>query len=713
MHVYSTLPSLLGKDGENAVPLRVWLYPLSRLGLTEAPRVIEISSSCSTCIFPIIEDFDTIELKCNHLLNEAAAQTFPVTHGNIMDLKQSCLNYKKHFIEKIGSLLVTVTLSPASESTVKRNLEYKMKQEDEWKSGLNADSVYEMRCTIKRSNPTKDQSVIKKDTAMQTVHESPSHVVTAVLYGADAYFTSEERTSKKIEEQIFEGEIKLNFHRCGGIKTGSEKATPVPEKFGCTFSGDFNLQAHPTSVIEAINLYTTLPNMLPDKEEKAVPLRLWLYPYCKPESNTAKIVRDIHSHLITDISDVIHNLNIAEKKCNDLVNDTVARTFPGFCTKILILKKECRCYKFEMMRKVGSLLPSICQGEKESALSEFLTLHEESPYNSTTLDRWFKVKEEESSVIKIFLQELQDIGVDNDDVSDPETNVVCFTFTSLDQPDDFLSQLSDYVKTGAVKKERGPETENSEIQTWLTEDVRQRMREKLQLFKNLKTSINGDHTKFTVSSKHHNLHPGACVMVFKGGASESEAVCFTPPSKPFCSTTDACDVTLDPNTAHTRLSLSEGNRKVTEQQHRWYPDHPERFDVRKQVVCRESLTGPCYWEAEWSGKAVISVTYKDIRRKGGSRECGFGCNLKSWSLFCSNNSYSVFHNKKKTALSAPCSSNRVGVYLDWAAGTLSFYSVSSLTHTLTRLHTFHSTFTEPLYAGFGVWGSDSSVCVCV
>ncbi|XP_035379326.1 stonustoxin subunit beta-like, partial [Electrophorus electricus] len=187
----------------------------------------------------------------------------------------------------------------------------------------------------------------------------------------------------------------------------------------------------------------------------------------------------------------------------------------------------------------------------------------------------------------------------------------------------------------------------------------------------------------------------------------------------------ACDVTLDPNTAHTRLSLSEGNRKVTcveehqqqhrwygrhlerfdecvrEQQHRWYPDHPERFDVRKQVVCRESLTGPCYWEAEWSGKAVISVTYKDIRRKGGSRECGFGCNLKSWSLFCSNNSYSVFHNKKKTALSAPCSSNRVGVYLDWAAGTLSFYSVSSLTHTLTRLHTFHSTFTEPLYAGFG------------
>uniref|UniRef100_A0A4W4E3V5 B30.2/SPRY domain-containing protein n=1 Tax=Electrophorus electricus TaxID=8005 RepID=A0A4W4E3V5_ELEEL len=173
----------------------------------------------------------------------------------------------------------------------------------------------------------------------------------------------------------------------------------------------------------------------------------------------------------------------------------------------------------------------------------------------------------------------------------------------------------------------------------------------------------------------------------------------------------ACDLTLDPNTANTRLTLSEGNRKVTcveEQQP--YSDHPERFDC-VQVVCRESLTGRCYWEAEWSGRADISVTYKGIRRKGGSRECWFGCNIKSWSLICSNNRYTVSHNNKRTALSTPCSSNRVGVYLDWAAGTLSFYSVSH-THTLTHLHTFHSRFTEPLYAGFEVWIPDYSVYVC-
>ncbi|XP_076848260.1 NACHT, LRR and PYD domains-containing protein 3-like isoform X2 [Brachyhypopomus gauderio] len=176
----------------------------------------------------------------------------------------------------------------------------------------------------------------------------------------------------------------------------------------------------------------------------------------------------------------------------------------------------------------------------------------------------------------------------------------------------------------------------------------------------------------------------------------------------------ACELTLDPNTAHTLLSLSEGNRKVMfVEEQQTYPDHPERFADWPQVMCRESLTGRCYWEVEWSGDAGIAVTYKGISRKGDSGDCWFGHNIKSWMLLCINNSYSVLHNNNYTAISAPSSSNRVEVYLDWPAGTLSFYSVSSHTHTLTHLHTFHTTFTEPLYAGFWVYYSDSSVCVCV
>ncbi|XP_076865251.1 NACHT, LRR and PYD domains-containing protein 3-like isoform X2 [Brachyhypopomus gauderio] len=175
----------------------------------------------------------------------------------------------------------------------------------------------------------------------------------------------------------------------------------------------------------------------------------------------------------------------------------------------------------------------------------------------------------------------------------------------------------------------------------------------------------------------------------------------------------ACELTLDPNTTYTLLSLSEENRKCT---YVWrpqsYPDHPERFYGWEQVMCGESLTGRCYWEAEWRGMAYIAVTYKAIEREGDGAHCVFGYNENSWSLDCYDNIYTVWHKRKRTAITTPpSSSNRVGVYLDWPAGTLSFYSVSSHTHTLTHLHTFHSTFTQPLYAGFMVF-PDSSVCVC-
>ena len=142
-----------------------------------------------------------------------------------------------------------------------------------------------------------------------------------------------------------------------------------------------------------------------------------------------------------------------------------------------------------------------------------------------------------------------------------------------------------------------------------------------------------------------------------------------------------------------------------------YPDHPERFDRWDQVLCREGQTGRCYWEAEWSGcGAHISLAYKSIQRKGESGESALGRNDKSWSLDCSPDSYYARHNNEPTDIPVPSSrSRRVGVYLDWPAGTLSFYSVSS--DTLTHLHTFHSTFTEPLYPGFLVW-DDSSVSLC-
>ncbi|KAK3506715.1 hypothetical protein QTP70_016396, partial [Hemibagrus guttatus] len=171
-----------------------------------------------------------------------------------------------------------------------------------------------------------------------------------------------------------------------------------------------------------------------------------------------------------------------------------------------------------------------------------------------------------------------------------------------------------------------------------------------------------------------------------------------------------CYLTLDPNTTHRTLILSEENRVVrVSGREQKYSDHPERFDYWEQVLCKESVCGRCYWEVERSGDGGvdISVSYKDISRKGQGDECVFGRNNQSWSLWCSSSSLSFHHNNIETDLRVP-SPSRIGVYVDHSAGTLSFYSVSD---TMKLLHRVHTTFTQPLYAGFWV-GYLSYVRLC-
>uniref|UniRef100_A0A3B3HY55 NACHT domain-containing protein n=1 Tax=Oryzias latipes TaxID=8090 RepID=A0A3B3HY55_ORYLA len=178
-----------------------------------------------------------------------------------------------------------------------------------------------------------------------------------------------------------------------------------------------------------------------------------------------------------------------------------------------------------------------------------------------------------------------------------------------------------------------------------------------------------------------------------------------------------CHPRFDPNTVNRNLKLSENNKKVTfEKELQSYPDHPDRFDVCHQLLCRDGLTGRCYWEVEWTDFVYISVSYRGIRRIGDSHDCMFGFNSQSWSLICSyDRGYSVSHNNIETYISSSSSSSssshRVAVYVDWPAGTLSFFKVSS--DSLIHLYTFNTTFTAPLYPGFGFrFLTCSSVVLC-
>ncbi|XP_056310873.1 NACHT, LRR and PYD domains-containing protein 12-like isoform X1 [Danio aesculapii] len=169
-----------------------------------------------------------------------------------------------------------------------------------------------------------------------------------------------------------------------------------------------------------------------------------------------------------------------------------------------------------------------------------------------------------------------------------------------------------------------------------------------------------------------------------------------------------CFLTLDLNTAHTRLILSEENREVKRvRENQPYPDHPDRFDGVYQVLCRESVCGRCYWKTDWSGdySVCISVSYKSIRRKGGGDECVFGYNAQSWSLICSSSSFTFRHNNTHTDLPVKPLSRRIGVFVDHSAGTLIFYNIYR--DTMSLIHSVQTTFTEPLWPGFRLYPGSS------
>ncbi|XP_075914309.1 tripartite motif-containing protein 14-like [Petromyzon marinus] len=176
-------------------------------------------------------------------------------------------------------------------------------------------------------------------------------------------------------------------------------------------------------------------------------------------------------------------------------------------------------------------------------------------------------------------------------------------------------------------------------------------------------------------------------------------------------TTDGCSPTLNPNSANKDFKISSDLKTVT--QICIYVGHlPQQqiFSRKLPALCTEGfLSGQHYWEVDVRGvgKCRIRVTYGTFPRKQTSSECLLGANDFSWSLAKQNNSCSVWHGGVETSLSVPEPPRRVGVHLDWDMGLLSFYSADSMT----LLHSFYQTFTQPLYPGLWVVNHSDSVTI--
>ncbi|XP_075999242.1 NACHT, LRR and PYD domains-containing protein 3-like [Genypterus blacodes] len=172
----------------------------------------------------------------------------------------------------------------------------------------------------------------------------------------------------------------------------------------------------------------------------------------------------------------------------------------------------------------------------------------------------------------------------------------------------------------------------------------------------------------------------------------------------------ACDLTLDPNTAHRKLKLLQERQATRGRKESPYVFHLDRFDSCEQLLCREALTGRCYWEVVTEGHMSIGVAYRGIKRRGNA-DCMFGRNDLSWCVDFVCEGSAAWHNNIKTNRIRKSTNSEelmiTGLYLDWPAGILALYKVSD--SSLIHHHTFCSTFTEPVLPAFGLMCSSQSL----
>ncbi|XP_055486838.1 uncharacterized protein LOC129694145 [Leucoraja erinacea] len=381
---------------------------------------------------------------------------------------------------------------------------------------------------------------------------SATHVITAVLYGAQAFFVFDQMASSTEKIQDIQGNMEATIKLLPLIAIQGEASLEMTEehkshteKFSCTFYGDFSLKNNPTTFKDAINIYATLPHLLGPDGEHSVPIRVWLYPLNKLDSKAAQLVREISVGLVNRCQDVLEQLSEAVMRCNDLMKDSVAVQFLEIINIILRFQKMCLEYKLGFQGTLCKVLPSIRGGGKEEVLlADILKNREQSPFKHQALTTWLDDKAREMKVAGRYLRILKDIPVVKSESELDEmfmdlatVYVVCFTFTKLHHEDLYLSEANNYLQSPTAQKmETQPPADGACTQrqsdSWFNlPSVSRKMRELSGSFLDFATANIADgKIKFAVGSVRDDSNIGASIYLYDEGCLENR--CFVPPSQP-------------------------------------------------------------------------------------------------------------------------------------------------------------------------------------
>ncbi|XP_030218509.1 uncharacterized protein LOC115548195 [Gadus morhua] len=372
-----------------------------------------------------------------------------------------------------------------------------------------------------------------------------THVVTGILYGAQAFFVFDREVSEKEDRQDIEGNLKVLIKKIPTLKIEGQGSLNMADtdianvdKFSCKFHGDFNLEKHPVSFHEAIEVYQSLPKLMGTNGANAVPQKVWLMPLKALDSAAAQLVRQISDRLVRDAQNVLEDLSELERRCNDAEKCTTAQQFPQIKKNVKAFKELISQYKLEFQKIIARKLILIRGGgEEESVLAKILKKVHSSPFNTNDLHEWMDCKETEIQIICSLIDKMPNMTIvtsrstlHHEIHSGDITHAVCFSFTSLETPEPYLSALSNYLDE--TKTDNVPCAYDVEKEQWFfSNDIMDKVQEKVKLFKDFaEANKENNSIRFLTAAISDAEKKGATLHLYKDGSLVTDN--YEPPSKP-------------------------------------------------------------------------------------------------------------------------------------------------------------------------------------
>uniref|UniRef100_A0A672FZT1 Stonustoxin subunit alpha-like n=1 Tax=Salarias fasciatus TaxID=181472 RepID=A0A672FZT1_SALFA len=415
-----------------------------------------------------------------------------------------------------------------------------------------------------------------------------THIVTKILYGANAFFVfdSEKLDSSSVQKMEGSMEAVINkipsFTAEGKVKIKlTEEEKSLIQKFSCKFYGDFILESNPATFVDAVKTFAELPKLLGEHGEKTVPVKVWLMPLKNLSPKAPDLLTDLSVGLVRRVEETLEDVKQMESRCNESLVDGVGEDFPQIQEDLHHYQKLCNYYTFNLQQTLEKKLPSIREGkEDESSLRQLFDSRDSSPFSHENLLKWLEGKEREINVIRSCVEIMEGVKfvhnqseLDREVLSPGVQHTLCFVFTSLESADPCLDAMDQYLDSFQPRS-------TNDVPWYYSDEVLTRMREKARTFHDLANMHKTDSNfRFLVAAIENKKYTGESIYYYKDGLLVTDD--FSKPDFPPAQIRNGDDLIWcneERQSFIDSLNLTQGVMKVSHGGEQSHPEDPKSFD---------------------------------------------------------------------------------------------------------------------------------------